>query len=201
MIEALTFYKELYQYSIKGSNSTTEVKDALVNGSVPMGIYSTYILSALIDANLINDFAIALPTNKTSASYGSVGMLTITNDLSTEEREAAILFVSYLVEKKSNIEWLHMAPGGQQPVIKGVAEEPSYLDNERIQAFSHISNDISSAFGSISLFGIVDGKNFLSMGSITTSGVIPQAIYGITVNDADPATVAKRVQSQISEML
>jgi len=201
MIEALTFYKQLYQYSIQGSNDSTEIKDAMVNGTVPMGVYSTYILSALINAGLMDDYAIALPTKKTSASYGSVGMLTITNDLTDAQREAAVLFAGYLVQKDNNISWLHMSPGGQQPVIKGVAEEPAYLDNETIQAFSGISNDISAAFGSISLFGIVDGHNFLSMGKITTSGAIAKAVYDVTVNDMDPAEVAAAAQAEIVEII
>ncbi len=97
MVEALTFYKELYQYSIQGSNSTTEIKDALLNGSVPMGIYSTYILKDLINEGMMDDFGFALVTNKTSASYGSVGMLSVSDGLSDEEREAAVLFVEFLL--------------------------------------------------------------------------------------------------------
>lgn len=201
MIEALTFYKELYQYSIQGSNDTTEVKDALLNGSVPMGIYSTYILKDLINEGMMDDFGFALVTNKTSASYGSVGMLSISDGLSEEEREAAILFTKFLVEKESNIAWLHMAPGGQQPVMPAVADDPAYLANEVIQGFEKLSPEISAAFGSISLFGIVDGKNFVSMGNVTSSGVISQAIYDITVNNKEPAKVAEDTQKKIEGLI
>lgn len=201
MIEALTFYKELYQYSIQGSNGTTEVKDALLNGSVPMGIYSTYILKDLINAGMMDDFGFALVTKENSASYGSVGMLSISDGLSADEREAAILFVKFLVEKENNIEWLHMAPGGQQPVMPAVASAPAYLDNEVIKGFEALSPEISAAFGSISLFGIVDGKNFVSMGNVTSSNVIARAIYDITVNDKDPAAVAAETQKQIEDLI
>ena len=201
MIEALNFYKELYKYSIQGANGTTEVKDAILNGSVPMGIYSTYILRDLISAGLMDDFSIALPTKATSASYGSVGMLTITNDISAEEREAAIAFVNFLVEKENNIKWLHMAPGGQQPVMPAVAEDPAYLENDVIKGFEALAPDISAAFDSISLFGIVDGRNFVSMGDITSSNIIGRAIYDITVNGRDVTTVAGEVQAQIEDML
>ncbi len=201
MIEALNFYKELYQYSIQGANSTTEVKDAILNGSVPMGVYSTYILKDLIKAGMMDDFGIALPTNVTSASYGSVGMLTITNDITEPEREAAIAFVSFLVEQENNVKWLHMAPGGQQPVMPGVATAPAYLENEVVKGFEALSPDISAAFDSISLFGIVDGKNFVKMGDITSSNVIGRAIYDITVNGRDAAEVAGEVQAQIEDML
>lgn len=201
MVDALNFYKELYQYSIQGSNSTTEVKDALLNGSVPMGIYSTYILKDLINEGMMDDFGFALVTDKTSASYGSVGMLSISDGLSGEEKEAAVLFVEFLVKTENNIAWLHMAPGGQQPVMPAVADDPAYLDNEIIKGFETLSPEISAAFGSISLFGIVDGKNFVSMGDVTSSNVIGRAIYDLTVNDKDPAAVAEETQKQIEELI
>lgn len=201
MIEALTFYKELYGYSIQGANGTTEVKDAIMNGSVPMGIYSTYILQDLINADMMKDFSFSLVKNKDSVSYGSVGMLAITNDLSDEERNAAISFVQFMTEPENNIEWLHMSPGGQQPVMPAVAEDPAYLENEVIQGFEALAPDISAAFANISLFGIVDGKNFVKMGSITTSNVIGQAVYEITVNDQDPEAIAASTQAEIEEVI
>ena len=201
MVEALEFYKELYSYSIQGANGSTEVKDAIMNGSVPMGIYSTYILQDLINAGMMDDFGFALVKNKESVSYGSVGMLTITNDLSEAEREAAIKFVEFVTEKENNIEWLHMAPGGQQPVMSEVAEDPSYLDNEVIKGFEALAPEISSAFANISLFGIVDGKNFVSMGDVTTSNVIGKAIYDMTVNGQDAAATAESVQTEIEEII
>ena len=201
MIEALTFYKELYGYSIQGANGTTEVKDAIMNGSVPMGIYSTYILQDLINADMMKDFSFSLVKNKDSVSYGSVGMLAITNDLSDEERNAAISFVQFMTEPENNIEWLHMSPGGQQPVMPAVAEDPAYLENEVIQGFEALAPDISAAFANISLFGIVDGKNFVKMGSITTSNVIGQAVYEITVNDQDPEAIAASTQAEMEEVI
>ncbi len=201
MIKALTFYKELYQHSIQGSNGTTEVKDALLNGSVPMGIYSTYILKDLINEGMMDDFGFALVTGENSASYGSVGMLSISDGLNDEEREAAVLFVKFLVETENNIEWLHMAPGGQQPVMPAVADDPAYLDNEIIKGFEGLSSEISAAFGSISLFGIVDGRNFVSMGDITSSNVISRAIYDLTVNGKEPEDVADETQKQIEALI
>lgn len=201
MIKALTFYKELYQYSIQGSNGTTEVKDALLNGSVPMGIYSTYILKDLINEGMMDDFGFALVTGENSASYGSVGMLSISDGLNDEEREALVLFVKFLVETENNIEWLHMAPGGQRPVMPAVADDPAYLDNEIIKGFEGLSSEISAAFGSISLFGIVDGRNFVSMGDITSSNVISRAIYDLTVNGKEPEDVADETQKQIEALI
>ena len=94
-----------------------------------------------------------------------------------------------------------MAPGGQQPVMPAVASDPAYLDNEIIKGFEALSPEISAAFGSISLFGIVDGRNFVSMGNVTSSNVISRAIYDLTVNDKDPAEVAAETQKQIEDLI
>lgn len=201
IVEALTFYQQLYQYSIQGSNDTTEVRDAFLNGSAPMAIYSTYILSGVNEAGMMDRLGFAVPENKSSASYGSVGMITVTADLDDAQRQAAMEFLEFLITNESNIKWLHMAPGGQQPVLPSVATEQAYLDNETIQSFSHLSKDISGAFDSIQLFGIVDGKNFLAMGNVTSSGVIARAVNAVTVKGEDPQTVAERTQSEIEDLV
>ncbi|MEN2267952.1 sugar ABC transporter substrate-binding protein, partial [Enterococcus faecium] len=36
MREALSFYQNLSQYTMPGSNDVTEIKDALMNGTAPM---------------------------------------------------------------------------------------------------------------------------------------------------------------------
>ena len=201
MVEALAFYQELYQYSIQGSNDTTEVQDAFLNGSAPMAIYSTYILSGVNEAGMMDRLGFAVPENVSSASYGSVGMITVTADLDDAQRQAAIEFLEFLITNESNVKWLHMAPGGQQPVLPSVATDEAYLDNETIQSFSHLSEDISGAFDSIQLFGIVDGKNFLSMGDVTSSGVIARAVNSVTVKGEDPQAVAESTQSEIEDLI
>ena len=50
MREALSFYQNLSQYTMPGSNDVTEIKDAFMNGTAPMAIYSTYILPSVYEA-------------------------------------------------------------------------------------------------------------------------------------------------------
>lgn len=47
MLNALAFYKELAKNTMPGSNDVMEIKDAFMNGSAPMAVYSTYILPAV----------------------------------------------------------------------------------------------------------------------------------------------------------
>ena len=48
MMQALTYYRDLTANTMPGSNDIMEVKDAFMNGTAPMAIYSTYILPAVI---------------------------------------------------------------------------------------------------------------------------------------------------------
>nr|WP_275166172.1 extracellular solute-binding protein [Citrobacter koseri] len=48
MAQALEYYRALAANTMPGSNDIMEVKDAFMNGTAPMAIYSTYILPAVI---------------------------------------------------------------------------------------------------------------------------------------------------------
>ena len=55
MVNALAFYKALAATTMPGSNDVMEIKDAFMNGSAPMAVYSTYILPAVYkDGNPAN---------------------------------------------------------------------------------------------------------------------------------------------------
>ena len=77
MREALSFYQNLSQYTMPGSNDVTEIKDAFMNGTAPMAIYSTYILPSVYEAGNSENIGFAIPTQKDQAVYGTVSGLTI----------------------------------------------------------------------------------------------------------------------------
>lgn len=185
MKEAADFYKELAGYSMPGSTEVADVKDAFVGKNAPMCMYSTYILGGCKDAGFLDDVELAIPTNKTAAAYGCVTVLSISNNLSKEQTEAAKKFVNYMVSKEGNEQWITMAPGGVQPVIKEVADDPAYAENEAIVPFAHLLDNVGTAFDNLQLFGSVDGKNYMVMGDITNSGVISKALNNILVQNAD----------------
>ncbi len=185
MKEAADFYKELAGYSMPGSTEVADVKDAFVGKNTPMCVYSTYILGGCQEAGFLDDVELALPTNKTTAAYGCVTVLSISNNLDEAQTEAAKKFVSYMVSKEGNEQWITMAPGGVQPVIKEVSEDSAYKENEAIVPFAHLLDEVGTAFDNLQLFGSVDGKNYMVMGDITNSGVISKALNNILVQKAD----------------
>lgn len=192
MKEAAEFYKELAGYSMPGSTEVADVKDAFVGKNTPMCMYSTYILGGCQEAGFLKDVQLALPTNTNPAAYGCIIVLSISNSIDEAQTEAAKKFVNYMIEKEGNEKWLTMAPGGVQPVLAEVAEDPAYAENEAIVPFSHLLNNVGTAFDNLQLFGSVEGKNFMVMGDITNSGIISKALNNILVQKAD---IAKELQT------
>ena len=200
MKEAAEFYKELSQYSMPGSTEVADVKDAFVGKNTPMCMYSTYILGGCKDAGFLEDVQLAVPTKTTSAAYGCIEVLSISNTISDAETEAAKKFVSFLMEKENNEAWLEMAPGGVQPVLSAVADDPAYADNELIKPYAHLLDNVGTAFDNLQLFGSVNGKNFMAMGDITNSGVLSKALNNILVQKADISKELKNAQSEAEKL-
>lgn len=199
MKQALDYYKELSQYTMPGSNDVTEIKDAFMNGSTPMAIYSTYILPSVFEEGKSEDIGFAIPTNKQEAVYGTVSGLTISAGLDKEQKAASEKFVEYLSEAKNMEKWVLMSPGGAQPVNKKVVDSSSYQSNEVISAFGELPKEIASSFDKVQVFGLVGDKNFTKMGDITSSGAISKAVNGVTVGKEDSEKALKTAQESIEK--
>lgn len=201
MKEAVEFYKELCSYSMPGSTEVADVKDAFVSKNAPMAMYSTYILGAVNEAGFADDLALVLPTQKSSVAYGCITVLGIAEGMDEDETAAAKKFVSYLLDEKHNIEWLNMAPGGVQPVLKTVSDDPKFTDYEGRTAYAELNDDIATAIENLELFGTVDGKNFTEMGDITNTGIISKMINNVVVQDADIESEVQTAQAAVEDLL
>lgn len=183
MKEAVEFYKELAGYSMPGSTEVADVKDAFVGQNAPMAMYSTYILGAVEEAGFAEDLALVLPNKKEPVAYGCIIVLGIAEGMDEAKTEAAKKFVSFMLEKEHNIEWLNMAPGGIQPVLKEVSEDPAYTDLEARKAFEGLNDDVATAVENLQLFGTTDGKNFTEMGDVTNTGIISKMLNNVVVQN------------------
>lgn len=125
MMQALTYYRDLAANTMPGSNDIMEVKDAFMNGTAPMAIYSTYILPAVIKEGDPKNVGFVVPTEKNSAVYGMLTSLTITAGQKTEETEAAEKFVTFMEQADNIADWVMMSPGAALPVNKAVVLNPN----------------------------------------------------------------------------
>ena len=184
-----------------GSTEVADVKDAFVSQHAPLCMYSTYILNAVREAGFADKLALVLPSNKEAVAYGCVTVMGIAEGMSEEETEAAKTFVAYLLDPKHNIEWLNMAPGGVQPVLKAVSEDPDFTEFEARTAFAQLNDDIAQAVDNMQLFGTVDGKNFMEMGDITNTGILAKMMNNVIVQEADIDGELATAQSAIEDLL
>ncbi|EPH98386.1 ABC transporter, solute-binding protein [Enterococcus faecalis 13-SD-W-01] len=194
MREALTYYQKLSEFTMPGSNDVTEIKDAFMNGTVPMAIYSTYILPAVYEAEKADSIGFAIPTKKDAAVYGTVSGLTITSGIEETKKAAAEKFAEFLSRPENMEKWILMSPGGAQPVNKKVVDSPTYQENEVIQAFGELPKEIAEAFDEVQVFGLVGEKNFTKMGDITSAGVIGKAVNSVTVGNETVEKVLENAQ-------
>lgn len=201
MKEALEYYKELASYSMPGSTEVADVNDAFVAKNAPMAMYSTYILGNVEQAGFAQDLTLVLPNKETEAAYGCITVLGIAEGMTEEETEAAKKFVSFMLEEENNVNWLNMAPGGVQPVLKAVGEMPEYTELEERQAFIHLDDVIANAVDNLQLFGAVDGKNYTEMGDITNTGTLSKMINSVVVQETDIDAELETAQAAVEDLL
>ncbi|ENO4741105.1 extracellular solute-binding protein, partial [Shigella dysenteriae] len=185
MMQALTYYRDLAANTMPGSNDIMEVKDAFMNGTAPMAIYSTYILPAVIKEGDPKNVGFVVPTEKNSAVYGMLTSLTITAGQKTEETEAAEKFVTFMEQADNIADWVMMSPGAALPVNKAVVTTATWKDNDVIKALGELPNQLIGELPNIQVFGAVGDKNYTRMGDVTGSGVVSSMVHNVTVGKAD----------------
>ncbi|MRS89091.1 extracellular solute-binding protein [Enterobacteriaceae bacterium RIT714] len=201
MAKALAFYRSLATTTMPGSNDVMEIKDAFMNGSAPMAIYSTYILPAVYKEGEPANLGFVVPTEKTSAVYGMVTSLTITTGQTEDETHAAQTFVTWMEQAQNAADWVMMSPGAALPVNKRVVETASWKDNDVIRAFGQLPYELIAQFPNVQVFGAVGDKNFTLMGDVTGSGVISSMVHDVTVGNKDLTATLNDSQKRLADLV
>lgn len=201
MRDALSYYGKLAALSMPGSNDVMEIKDAFMNGTAPMAIYSTYILPAVYKEGDPADLGFIVPTQKSSAVYGMLTSLTISAGQSEAETQAAEKFVAFMEQPQHSAQWVLMSPGAALPVTKAVVDVPAYKDNPVIKAFSALSSELIAQYPNVQIFGSVGDKNFTRMGDVTGSGVINEMVNAVTVGSQEPSAALAHGQKRLAEVV
>ena len=184
-----------------GSNNVMEIKDAFMNETAPMAVYSTYILPAIAQEGSLADIGFVVPTEKNSAVYGVITSLTITTGQKEEETEAAEKFVSFMEQAQNTAEWVLMSPGAMLPVTKAVAAHTVYKDNPAIKAFGDLTTQLIAQYPHMQVFGSVGEKNFTGMGDVTGSAILSEMVNQVTVGKQETAPALERSQQRVAELL
>lgn len=201
MAKALAFYQALAATTMPGSNDVMEIKDAFMNGSAPMAVYSTYILPAVFKEGNPANLGFVVPRETSSAVYGMITSLTITNGQTEEETKAAEKFVAWMEQAQNATDWVMMSPGAALPVNKRVVETDTWKRNEVIKAFGQLPYELIAQFPNVQVFGAVGDKNFTRMGDVTGSGIISSMVHNVTVGKQEMATTLTDSQKRLATLI
>ncbi len=226
MKEAVEFYAELAKYNPPGPQ-TWRARDYYLQGKMAMFFYSTYIMDDLslaevaagsltaenftdlagkdFDPELVDHTKMQpLITNTETAGYGVVVTMGLINQPDKAKTQAAADFLRYLYTPNAYITFLHMAPGGMNPVIKGIATNVRY-QNDPKGIFKHYGPEkmaeISEGMNDIVSFSIVDGKKINAATEVTTQQIIPQMLYKITQEGMDVDAAMTWAENEMKALL
>ena len=205
MKEALEYYLEVAQYNPPGPQ-TWRARDYYLQGKMAMFFYSTYIMDDLalqevaagsltgdnfadlaggdFDPELANKTGfVPIITGTEPASYGVVVALGVFKNDDAGQLAAAQDWVEYLYTEDAYVTYLHMAPGGMNPVLKGVASSAAFVDDPKgvhARYGAEKMGEIVEGLENIQRFGIVEGNLIEDYGAIFAQQIIPQMIFRIT---------------------
>ena len=226
MLETLLYYAELAKYNPPGPQ-TWRARDYYLQGKMAMFFYSTYIMDDLalaevaagsltnknfpeltgstFDPNLVDNTGVVTTITKTQpAGYGSIVALGLVDQKDSRKNEAAQKLLSFLYEPSSYITFLHMAPGGMNPMLRDIAGTPEYLNDPK-GIFKRYGRkkieEIIAGLDNIGSFTIVDGKTFPASGKIFAKQIIPRMIYSVTIEDKDPKEAMSWAEEEMKKVI
>jgi multiple sugar transport system substrate-binding protein len=226
MLETLEFYTELAKYNPPGPQ-TWRARDYYLQDKLAMFFYSTYIMDdlalaevaagSLTDENfpqldgskfdplLVNTTRVAPTiTHIQPAGYGAIVALGLVNQGDKAKNDAARRLVAFLYEPNSYITFLHMAPGGMNPMLRDIARMPEYLNDPK-GIFKRYGREkieeIISGLDNIGSFTIVRGKTFPEAGKIYAKQIIPRMIYAVTIGGMVPKEALAWAEKQMKKVI
>lgn len=225
-LETLKFYNKLARYTPPGPQSW-RARDYYLQGKLAMFFYSTYIMDDLalaetaadsltgghfsdlkgstFDPKLVeNTGVVTTIKGKKSAGYGAIVALGIIKKQSKKERAATKKLIEFMYQPLSYITFLHMAPGGMNPVLKDIASMPEYLNDPR-GIFKRYGlkkvKSIISGLDNIGSFTSVDGRSFPDAGKIFSKMIISRMIYSVTIEGKSPEAALKWAEKEMKKVI
>ena len=226
MLDTLAYYAELAKYNPPGPQ-TWRARDYYLQGKMAMFFYSTYIMDDLalaevaagsltnenfpelkgstFDPTLVDNTRVAPTiTHAKPAGYGSIVVLALVDQGSREKNNAAQKLVTFMYEPSSYITFLHMAPGGMNPMLRDIAGMPEYLNDPK-GVFNRYGREkieeIIAGLDNIGSFTIVDGKTFPESGKIFAKQIIPRMIYSVTIEGKAPKDALLWAEEQMKMVI
>jgi multiple sugar transport system substrate-binding protein len=143
-------------------------------------------------------------TNTEPAGYGVVVTMGLPQQEDPAVTAAASAFLRYLYTQNAYITFLHMAPGGMNPVLREIATNARF-QNDPNGVFKNYGAEkmaeIISGMNEIETFSIVDGVRIEAASAIFSNQIIPQMLFSITQEGVDIDTAMARAEEAMLEIV
>jgi multiple sugar transport system substrate-binding protein len=143
-------------------------------------------------------------TQTRPGGYGSLVALGLVDQEDHTKNQAAQRLVAFLYEPASYITFLHMSPGGMNPMLRDIAGRPEYLDDPK-GVFERYGRkkieEIIAGLDNIGSFTIVGGKTFPASGKIFAKQIIPRMIYAVTIEGMGPSKALQWAENQMKRVI
>jgi multiple sugar transport system substrate-binding protein len=226
MLETLRYYARLAKYNPPGPQ-TWRARDYYLQGKMAMFFYSTYIMDDLalaevaagsltdvnfpqlkgsrFDPKLVdNTRVVTTITHKQPGGYGSLVALGLVEQGDRGKDRAAQKLAAFLYEPAAYITFLHMSPGGMNPMLRDIPGNPEYLNDPKGIFKRYGRNkieEIITGLDHMGSFTIVEGKTFPASGKIFAKQIIPRMIYAVTIEGMDPGEALQWAERQMYKVM
>lgn len=206
---ALEFYRSMREYCPVGATgySWGESLTAFVSGATATGMYSGRVLINVVKQNpRIADY-VTCATYPTISSevppwtfndFPSVFMPAAADDIELTKK-----FAAWLYRSDGYIRQVHATPGHVLPVLKSVANDPRYRDNNIIRRYSLEIERLTKASAAGHNLGreTPEHRANTKAGAIVNSGVLAEMVQRVVLNGERPRTVLNDTAAKIEKIL
>lgn len=206
MVRALRFYKDITQYNMPGAVASGDAFKGFPDGRAAMVDIASYLINYIEtsrpEVREKTGYVYKVKDSNVS-SYASLGALVAIKGMSDLEQQVSQEWMKWLMTGNRRTDFLHIVPGGFNPVRKSVLTSDAYLAPEIYQkwgpeTFTQIVNGAPDA----TLLGwFDDGTVIPEIGDVAKAQVIQQAVYDLTQKDKTPEEIAKQIKAQSEEVL
>jgi len=233
MVAALEVYADLVRHAGPGA-LTWRARDYSLQGRAGLLFYSTFLMDdlavpgvaansltgkhfpdldgAAFDPNLVRNTAIVAtldgPVPGDIGAFSSINGLGLTGTGDGPTRAAARALALFLFRRDAYVAWLHMAPGGMIPVVRGVIDDDAFM-RDRLGVFQKFgwatARHLASALRVPSTFSTVGSGNYAHAdpraGALYADGVVGRMVAAVLEGSATPAGAAWRAQTEAQTLL
>lgn len=221
MREAAETYAELVRLGPPGPQ-TWRARDFFLQGRAAMMVHSTFIMDDLalegaaadslgrenfpqlpgaeFDPDLVRKIAFTtLVTDVRPVGFGVIEALAPLAGGDAARRAATRTLIQFLFRPDAYATWLHMAPGGMLPVLRGVAESDAFM-RDPLGVFPRYGRDrvrrLAGGFDRMESFAF-DSRTLSEAAEIVAAGIIPKALHRMIHEGVSPDIAMPEAEAQM----